>query len=185
MWDQEMYIKAWNFTSQAHKKQFMPKSDVPYINHIGLVAMEVITAVGHKQITNPDESTTAADLAVTCALLHDTIEDTEVTYEEIVSIFGKQVAEGVLALTKNVSLPTKREQMLDSLQRLKQQPLEVGMVKLADRITNLQAPPPHWTKEKIHYYQEEAMLILEALGHCDEYLSQRLTQKIEAYSQYF
>ena len=49
-------------------------------------------------------------LAVQCALLHDTIEDTAVTFEEIVDRFGREVAEGVLSLTKDKTLP-KSEQI--------------------------------------------------------------------------
>ena len=186
MWDQEIYIKAWNFTSQAHKTQFMSKSDVPYINHIGLVAMEVMRALAQYQtekesVYYPIKN---GNLAVVCALLHDTLEDTEITYQQVSDTFGEQVANGVLALTKDETLPTKREQMLDSLERLKLQPIEVRMVKLADRITNLQAPPAHWTKEKIHYYREEATLILEALGRSNEYLAKRLEAKIQNYQRY-
>ena len=65
--------------------------------------------------------------------------------------FGKDVADGVLALTKNENLP-KEDRMRDSLERLLKQPKQVQIVKLADRITNLQAPPHYWTKEKIVNY---------------------------------
>ena len=85
---------------------------------------------------------------------------------------------------KNKKLPGKQEQMLDSLQRIKQQPLEVGMVKLADRITNLQPPPHYWTKEKINSYREEAQIILDTLGCSNEFLAQRLADKIKNYQQY-
>lgn len=42
----------------------------------------------------------------------------------------------------------KKLQMQDSLRRIKSQPREVWMVKMADRITNLQPPPGHWSEEK-------------------------------------
>jgi (p)ppGpp synthase/HD superfamily hydrolase len=51
------------------------------------------------------------------------------------------VISGVAALTKDETLPSKQEQMIDSLKRLKFEPKCVQMVKLADRITNL-APAP-------------------------------------------
>jgi GTP diphosphokinase / guanosine-3',5'-bis(diphosphate) 3'-diphosphatase len=56
---------------------------------------------------------------VHCALFHDSIEDTNTSYNDIKNDFGKEVADGVLALTKNFDLPTKSEQMKDSLQRIK------------------------------------------------------------------
>ena len=69
------------------------------------------------------------DLAVQCALLHDIIEDPRVPYEQIIAKFGIDVAEGVQALTKNINNEDKREQMKDSLIRIKKQPKEIWMVK--------------------------------------------------------
>ncbi len=186
MWDQDLYIKAWNFASNAHSKQFMPGSDIPYVNHIGLVAMEVMSAICQKKkkkmaLYQPIKN---ANLAVVCALLHDTIEDTAVSFNDIVKHFDETTAYGVLALTKDKRLPSKQEQMLDSLQRIKQQSLEIGMVKLADRITNLQPPPHYWTPKKINNYRNEAQTILDTLGHTNEYLAQRLADKIKNYQQY-
>ncbi len=177
LWNADSYIKTWNFASKVHAKQRLPGSEIPYINHIGLVAMEVIAALPHTTCPNPD-------LAVQCALLHDTIEDTQCTYDDLSQEFGPTVAAGVLALSKNTKLGTKAEQMADSLVRIKQQPIEVWMVKLADRITNLQPPPEHWTLKKISYYQQEAGQILIHLGPASEYLAQRLTQKIAAYDHF-
>ncbi len=186
MWDQNLYIKAWNFASKAHSKQLLPGSEIPYINHIGLVAMEVMSAICQPKtekmaLYQPIKN---ANIAVVCALLHDTIEDTEVTFDDIVKNFDEVTAYGVLALTKDKKLPSKQEQMFDSLQRIKQQPLEVGMVKLADRITNLQPPPHYWSKEKINSYRDEAQTILDALGSTNEYLAKRLDDKIKNYQQY-
>lgn len=45
MWNQEKYLQAWNFASHAHKNQLMPGTGLPYSNHIGSVAMEVMAAV--------------------------------------------------------------------------------------------------------------------------------------------
>ena len=81
-------------------------------------------------------------LAIQAALLHDTIEDTDTRFSEVEENFGLEVANAVMALTKNESLP-KEEQMMGSLQRIKKLPYEVRSVKMADRITNLQKPPLH------------------------------------------
>ena len=94
MWDQEQYIKAWNFASVAHNQQLVPGINNTYINHIGLVAMEVMSACSQQTIAQPT-------LAVLCALLHDTIEDTAISYDELVEQFGLEVANGVLSLTKD------------------------------------------------------------------------------------
>jgi (p)ppGpp synthase/HD superfamily hydrolase len=88
------------------------------------------------------------DFAVQLALFYDTLEDTDTTYGKLARQFGKQIADGVLALIKNDSLGTKQEKMADSLRRINQLEKEVGMVKLADRITNLQKPSKHWSPKK-------------------------------------
>jgi (p)ppGpp synthase/HD superfamily hydrolase len=138
--------------------------------------MEVIAAFR----AEPDHD---QELAVQCALLHDVIEDTGVPYTSLVGDFGIAVAEGVMALTKNETLD-KSLQMADSLKRIRQQPEEVWMVKLADRITNLQPPPSYWTKDKIAAYHAEAIAILNALGDASSALSTRLGDKIDAYKLY-
>ena len=179
IWNQDKYIKAWKFAAHAHNGQLAPGTDIPYINHIGNVAMEAMAAIAHgKDIENPD-------LLVQCALLHDVIEDTEHTYEEIKEEFGVEVANGVLALTKdNKNIASRTGQMEDSIERIRQQPKEVWMVKLSDRITNLQPPPKHWDKEKIQTYRNEAILILEKLGEANPYLAERLKNKIDEFRQY-
>ena len=177
-WNQEKYIKAWNYASAIHNGQLVPGTAIPYINHIGLVAMEAMAVIAQNQnIENPD-------LLVLCALLHDALEDTDTTYEEIESNFGVEVAQGVSALTKNQYLPSKSEQMKDSIKRIKMQPKEIWMVKLSDRITNLQPPPKHWDREKIANYKNEARLIREELGEANQYLTVRLDAKITKYEEY-
>lgn len=177
IWDQDKYLKAWNYASAIHKGQKLPGSDIPYINHLGLVAMEATAAIAKGGIQKPN-------ILTLCALLHDSIEDTSTTYQDIIKIFGIKIADGVLSLTKNADLPSKSEQMKDSINRIMRQPKEVWMVKICDRITNLQPPPQHWQKEKIQNYRAEAKTIHRLLGSANEYLGKRLAIKIKDYQQY-
>ena len=178
-WQPDLYTKAWNFASYAHQGQKLPGTELPYINHLGNVAMEVIFTISQSndEIEDPD-------LAVQCALLHDVIEDTPVTYREVKEFFGLEVANGVMALSKDRNLPTKSEQMEDSLARILLQPQEIWLVKLADRITNLQPPPKYWNYQKKVNYQNEARQIHQALHSANQILSERLLNKINLYSQY-
>jgi len=107
-----------------------------------------------------------------------------VTYNDLESTFGKEIADGVQALTKNKKLP-KEARLKDSLNRIIQQPKEIWMVKMADRITNLQQPPTHWSKEKIKNYYEEAVLIHSTLKNENVILATRLENKIADYRKYF
>ena len=178
MFSQENYIEVLNFAAIAHGEQKTPKG-LPSLAHITCVAMEVINAY---EKSNLDEEKT--NIAISCALLHDVIEDANITYDELYVKFGEKVANGVEALTKDKTLASKQEQMKDSIERLLAQPYEVQMVKLADRITNLGIPPKHWDNEKIKKYQKEAGFILSCLGNSNIYLARRLKEKIENYNNY-
>ncbi|NVB81322.1 MAG: bifunctional (p)ppGpp synthetase/guanosine-3',5'-bis(diphosphate) 3'-pyrophosphohydrolase [Kofleriaceae bacterium] len=173
MFSPDRYVETMRFAAAAHNAQKEPGHDLPYLVHVVSVAAEVIAALPTTQLANPE-------LAVTCALLHDTVEDTPVTLDEVRARYGDAVAAGVAALTKNTSLP-KPEQMPDSLRRIREQPPEIAVVKLADRITNLSAPPHYWSKEKCAAYRLEAITIADALGYASATLDARLRAKIEAY----
>ncbi len=172
-WSQDRYIEAFCFAAEAHRDQTMTGSHLPYIWHISVVSMEVMAAVFH-------DAECDADLAVQCAVLHDVVEDTPVTLAEVQLRFGPAVAAGVGALSKNSSLPPP-DRLADSLRRIREQPREVWMVKLADRITNLQPPPAHWSFEKIRAYRADALLIHERLHPASGFLAERLAAKIATY----
>ena len=178
-WSPEYYLKAWDFACLAHHGQrytgHVPGVVYDYINHPAAVAMEVMHALG----AHPHYD---GNFALQCALLHDTLEDTEVSYSDLSLLFNKAVADGVQALSKNPQLP-KAEQMRDSLARIQQQPYEVWLVKLADRINNLQYAPPSWSAAKVQVYKDEAEWILQSLGSASAVLSQRLAERIQAYGQ--
>lgn len=175
---QSLYQKAILFATQKHvdKNQTVPGTNLPYVVHLSNVAMEVIIAAFHTENFN-------LDYAVQVALLHDTIEDTSTEFEEIESKFGLKIAKGVSALTKNSDLP-KDEQMPDTLERVKDQPLEIWAIKLADRITNLQTPPLDWTKQKKEEYYKESKTILKELKEGNVFLAKRLEIKIREYEGY-
>lgn len=179
MLHQDIYQKAILFATAKHHNtgQTIPGTNLPYLVHLSNVAMEIIFAAHHS--TDFDTG-----FAVQLALLHDTLEDTDTTYQELAQVFSIPVADGVLALTKNKSID-KKDRLNDSLERIILQPKEVWSVKLADRITNLQKPPQTWTTEKIESYHHEAILILEKLTGCNNFLEDRLAAKIKEYKNYF
>ncbi len=175
-WSQDSYLKAYRFAAEAHEGQLFPGTNISYLMHLSFVTMEVIAALAYHPEAN-------GDLAVQCALLHDVLEDTAVSAESVKETFGSDVLHGVSALTKDKSLP-KKASMADSLARIQQQPNEVWMVKLADRISNLAKPPSHWDSEKIVAYRQEAIQIYDALSDASDFLAKRLNERIEAYQKY-
>lgn len=173
---QEIYQKAIKFAAEKHGNQTIPGSNANYLLHLSNVAMEVLMAFHQK----PDFD---LGFAIQIALLHDTIEDTEATFDEIKSAFDQKTAQAVVALTKNKELEPKEIRMIDCLKRINKQPKEAAIVKLADRITNLQTPPKHWNNEKILKYYQEAKLISKSLKGKNEYLNMRLDAKIVLYKK--
>lgn len=180
-WSIDELQNTWQLVSRLHDGQKYGGPDqgekIEYINHIGSVAFEVLKAIEQSPGMN-------ARLAVSCALLHDSIEDTPFSYEQVKELFGAEIADGVMALTKNEAIESKQEKMTDSLKRIKAQPKEVWAVKLADRICNLYSPPYYWNKNKKLAYIEEAKLILSELKDGNAYLAKRLEDKIEAYRKF-
>jgi len=167
---QDSYQKAIKFAAEKHKNQTLPGSDLSYLVHLASVAMEIMLVAEQTTEFN-------LNLAITVALLHDTLEDTACSYEELKLDFGSQVADGVQALTKTEGLS-----LSDYLNQIKTQPVEIQSVKLADRITNLQAPPKFWSREKIAGYKIEAVEIYKTLKNANAYLAKRLERKIAEYS---
>lgn len=181
----DLYHRALRFAGEAHGEQRMPGSQLPYVVHLSGVAMEVVASAAAGTADAPFD----LQLAATCALLHDTVEDTQVTVAELDREFGAAVAQVVAALSKDPALP-KPEQMADSLRRIAALPPPLvrtaAIVKLADRITNLQQPPAHWSGEKRLGYQAEARFILAQLMPLAGWapLARRLADRIEAYSAF-
>ncbi len=178
---QEHYQAAMKFAGEAHAFQEVPGTkDANYLLHVSNVAMEVLVA-------HAAEPTFDLALAVQMAALHDTVEDTKTTIEDISKTFGPHVAEGVAALTKNKSESSNENVLADSLTRIKNTSgPEAAIVKLADRITNLQEPPKDekWDYAKTKKYQEQARVIAGELGYAHAYLKRRIEAKIEEYTQY-
>ncbi|RLD74461.1 MAG: bifunctional (p)ppGpp synthetase/guanosine-3',5'-bis(diphosphate) 3'-pyrophosphohydrolase, partial [Bacteroidetes bacterium] len=76
MYTQDIYQKAIKFAGEAHKNQLVPGTESNYLLHLSNVAMEVLFAY----MQNQDFE---LDFAIQLALLHDSIEDTEVTYNDL------------------------------------------------------------------------------------------------------
>ena len=90
--DRELLVRAYRFSEAAHRGQLRNSGD-PYITH----SVEVAKILAELQLDS---------VTVIAGLLHDVIEDTDVTLAEVESAFGKPVAEIVDGLTKIAKLPT-------------------------------------------------------------------------------
>lgn len=120
--------KAFDIALDAHKDQ-RRKSGEPYIYHPIAVAKIVATEIG------------LGATSIACALLHDVIEDSDYTYEDLKKIFGERIAEIVNGLTKisimnhqNISVQSENYRKL--LLTLSED-FRVILIKIADRLHNM------------------------------------------------
>ncbi len=120
--------KAYKIASDAHSGQ-KRLSGEPYIMHPLSVAL-ILASLGM------DEG------SIIAAILHDTVEDTTLTYEEVKKEFGQTVADLVEGVTKigKVPLQTKEEQQAENIRKMliaMSRDIRVIIIKLADRLHNM------------------------------------------------
>ena len=146
--------KAYVYAMQKHGKQKRASGD-PYISH----PLEVAGILTEMHL---DESTVAV------ALLHDTIEDTTATRDEIDELFGEDIGALVEGLTKikKLDLVSKRAKQAENLRKLLlaiSDDVRVLLVKLADRLHNMRTLD-HVPEEKRARIAEETMDIYAPLA---------------------
>jgi GTP diphosphokinase / guanosine-3',5'-bis(diphosphate) 3'-diphosphatase len=133
------------FAAEKHRNQRRKGAEqAPYINHPIAVA-EILWRVGGIR----DETTLLA------AILHDTVEDTETTPEELEAHFGTEVREVVMEATDDKSLPKTERKRLQVV-HAPHKSIRARAVKIADKISNLRdiirTPPPNWSETRIREY---------------------------------
>src|SRR5208283_4097901 len=143
--DVGLLLRALKFAADKHRHQRRKdKEQSPYINHPIEVA-ERIWNVGNHQ-----------DINVICAaLLHDTVEDTDATFEEIEEAFGKAIADLVKEVTDDKSLPKAQRKQLQ-VEHAPHLSQGAKHIKLADKTCNIKdifrSAPPDWSTERRSEY---------------------------------
>ena len=154
--DLGLIFQALEFAARKHRDQRRKDAEAtPYINHPIDVARVLV------------ETGEIRDPAVICAaLLHDTIEDTNTTPEELEALFGGSIAAIVREVTDDKSLAKaerKRQQVLNA--SAVSSPAQ--LVKLADKICNLRdisnSPPAEWELERKQAYFDWARDVVNRL----------------------
>ena len=127
----ELLDRAIEFAAVKHAGQERKGTTIPYITHV-IEAMEIVSRM------TEDEEIRAA------AVLHDTLEDTETTKEELIEAFGRRVADLVAAESedKRKDLPEEETWLIrktETIKHLKEASTEVKMLALGDKLSNIRA----------------------------------------------
>lgn len=108
------------------------------------------------------------------AILHDTIEDTETTEQELIREFGKEVAGIVMEVTDDKALPKAERKQLQ-IEHAGTISRRAKVVKLADKICNLRdivnSPPAGWSVGRKQEYFDWAKAVVDGFGACTQRLS--------------
>jgi guanosine-3',5'-bis(diphosphate) 3'-pyrophosphohydrolase len=149
-------VAAIAFAADKHRNQRRKDHEAsPYINHS--IALANVLA---------NEAGVDDERVLMAAVLHDTIEDTETTEQELLRLFGKDVANIVMEVTDDKSLP-KAERKRLQVQHATQTSRRAKLVKLADKICNLRdiakSPPADWSLERKREYFDWAKAVVDGV----------------------
>ena len=152
-----LLLKATAFAAEKHRNQRRKDVDAsPYINHpIALASLLKEHGVD--------------DIVVLCAaLLHDTIEDTNTTADELRSVFGDEITAVVLEVSDDKTLG-KNERKRLQIEQAGSSSKRAKLVKLADKICNVRdivvSPPAGWPlQRKLDYYAWAKAVVDELRG---------------------
>ena len=145
--------RAWDFASNRHTDQRRKGArGEPYVNHLAEVAHLLADA------------TQGRDAALVIAgVLHDTVEDTGTTAQEIEALFGAEVAGLVVEVTDDKSLPKATRKRLQ-VEMTPRKSARARMLKLADKTSNLRAivhsPPANWDQARRREYLDWAAAVV-------------------------
>ncbi|APV52309.1 phosphohydrolase [Betaproteobacteria bacterium GR16-43] len=149
-------IRAIDFAAAKHRNQRRKDEEAsPYINH----------PIALTQVLKVEAGVSDIDV-LAAALLHDTIEDTETTAEELQREFGPRIAGIVAEVSDDTSLPKVERKRLQ-VEHAATLSREAKLVKLADKICNLRdmldAPPAKWDLARRKEYFEWAKEVVDNL----------------------
>lgn len=159
----KLIVKALKFAEHKHRFQCRKDScKSPYIKHpIDLLSI----LVNEADIT--DENVLCA------ALLHDTIEDTDTSAEELRIVFGEKITNIVLEVTDDKDLPKQERKELQVAHAAHSSP-EAKLVKFADKIANVRDikidPPQGWDQLRIDEYYAWSKRVIDQLRGTNETL---------------
>uniref|UniRef100_A0A1B0D608 Guanosine-3',5'-bis(diphosphate) 3'-pyrophosphohydrolase MESH1 n=1 Tax=Phlebotomus papatasi TaxID=29031 RepID=A0A1B0D608_PHLPP len=152
----KLYTKCMNFAAVKHKDQRRKDQDgTPYINHPIGVAFILTEEAGIYDVP-----------VLLASILHDTVEDTDTTFDEIEQHFGSHVRKLVEEVTDDKALP-RDVRKSKQVENAAKSSYEARLVKLADKLYNLRdlqrCLPVGWTEKRREEYYKWAKEVVDNL----------------------
>ena len=151
-----LILKAMAFAARKHRHQRRKDLEAsPYINH-PIDLADILANEAH--VTDA--------VVIAAAVLHDTVEDTETTPEELTLAFGAEISAIVAEVTDDKSLPKEERKRLQ-VEHAAGASFRAQQLKLADKIANLRdltrSPPADWSLERKRAYFDWSKRVVDAL----------------------
>ena len=156
MSDVRKLLETIEFSAERHRNQRRKDAQAsPYINHPIALATLLAATGGVEDL-----------IVLQAAILHDTVEDTETTNQELIDRFGKAVAGVVAEVTDDKALPKAKRKEIQ-VEHALHTSSEAALVKIADKICNLRdmvnAPPADWPQQRRRDYFDWAKKVVKNL----------------------
>lgn len=163
------YTKCLNFAALKHSTQRRKdKAQTPYINH----------PIGVANILANEGNVTDLDVLM-AAVLHDTVEDTDCSFDEIEENFGKEIRSIVEEVTDDKTLPKMERKRLQILHAKTASP-KAKLVKLGDKLYNLRdlqrETPEGWTQQRVDEYFVWAKKVVDNCKGTNKELEDKLDE---------
>ena len=172
--DVERILDAVSYSAECHQMQFRKNAQkTPYVSHPMSVAQTILT-VG--QVRDGD--------IIIAALLHDTIDETHATYQDIRSRYGSKVEGMVREVTEDKTLSSAKRKKIQIIQAPNKSS-GAAIISLSDQIFNLnnllQNPPIDWTRERIDQYFQWVQSVVNHLPDANAPLKEEANKLIKEY----
>ncbi|MGQ8367450.1 HD domain-containing protein [Glaciecola sp. 1036] len=155
--------KALQLAVKSHANQVRKSDGAPYINHL-LEVQDILVTVAN--VIDED--------IIIAGLLHDVLEDTPVTHDELVQNFGTRIASIVKLLTDDKTKPLEERREL-ALTKLHDAPTSVKLIKLADICSNASHIPSKWSEQRVMEYFTWLDKVADACKDASELLFDKYT----------
>jgi guanosine-3',5'-bis(diphosphate) 3'-pyrophosphohydrolase len=160
-----LVVRAAYFAGEKHRLQ--RRSDIeqtPYINH-PLELAHILTEEGGIHCVD----------TICASLLHDTLEDTETSPEELKKNFGEMITSIIIEVSNDMTLNSQQRRVYE-LRKVASLSNKAKLVKIADKLANIRdvstMPPAGWTQEKKQNYFDFALKIVDQIGDASPKLYQ-------------